>query len=57
MVRSGFMRSQWDELLPMMESDVVDPPIGSTYPLEDVRVALTDLAERRATGKSVLSLK
>ena len=57
MVRSGFMRSQWDELLPMMESGVVDPPIGSTYPLEDVRVALTDLAERRATGKSVLSLK
>ena len=38
MVRSGFMRSQWDELLPMMESGVVDPPIGSTYPLEDVRV-------------------
>ena len=57
MVRSGFMRSQWDELLPMMESGVVDPPIGATYPLEDVRVALTDLAERRATGKSVLSLK
>jgi hypothetical protein len=35
----------------------VDPPIGTSYPLEDVRQALTDLAERRATGKSVLTLR
>jgi NADPH2:quinone reductase len=57
MVRPGFMRKQWDELVPMMESGVVSPPIGSTYPLEDVRSALTDMAERRATGKSVLTLR
>jgi NADPH2:quinone reductase len=56
MVRPGFMRKQWEELLPMMESDAVNPPVGTTYPLEDVRRALTDMAERRATGKSVLSL-
>jgi NADPH:quinone reductase len=57
MVRPGFMRSQWDELVPMMESGVVNPPVGSTYPLEDVRRALTDMAERRATGKLVLALR
>jgi NADPH2:quinone reductase len=57
MVRPGFMRKQWEELVPMMESGVVSPPIGTTYPLEEVRQALTDMAERRATGKSVLALR
>jgi NADPH2:quinone reductase len=57
MVRPGFMRAQWDELVPMMQAGVVDPPVGATYPLEDVRQALTDLAERRTTGKSVLVLR
>jgi NADPH:quinone reductase len=57
MVRPGFMRRQWDELVPMIESGAVNPPVGSTYPLEDVRRALTDMAERRATGKLVLALR
>jgi NADPH:quinone reductase len=57
MARPGFMRRQWDELVPMMESGAVNPPVGSTYPLEDVRRALTDMAERRATGKLVLALR
>ncbi len=57
MARSGFMRSQWDELVPMMESGMIDPPVGTTYPLEDVRLALTDMAERRTLGKSVLTLR
>jgi NADPH:quinone reductase len=56
MVRPGYMRQQWDALLPMMESGVVDPPIGATYPVDDVRQALTDMAERRTLGKSVLTL-
>lgn len=56
MGRPGFMRAQWDELVPMMEAGVVAPPVGTTYPLEDVGRALTDMAERRATGKSVLLL-
>ena len=57
MVRPGFMRRQWDALVPMMEAGVIAPPVGATYPLEDVRTALTDLAERRATGKLVLTLR
>ena len=57
MVRPGFMRRQWEALLPMMESGAVNPPIGTSYPLEGVRTALTDMAERRATGKSVLTLR
>ena len=57
MVRPGFMRRQWDELMPMMESGVINPPIGRSYPLQEVRQALTDMAERRSTGKSVLTLR
>ena len=55
MVRPGFMRSQWDELMPMLESGAVDPPVPTTYPVEDVSRALTDLAERRVLGKTVLT--
>jgi NADPH2:quinone reductase len=57
MGRPGFMRQQWQELLPMMETGAVNPPVGRTYPAEEVRTALTDLSERRATGKLVLTLR
>jgi NADPH2:quinone reductase len=57
MVRPGFMREQWDQIVPMMDSGAVEPPIGTSYPVEEVQQALTDMAERRATGKSVLTLR
>ena len=53
MVRPGYMQDQWRALLPMIESGVVKPPIGSTYPLEDFGRALVDMDERRTLGKSV----
>jgi NADPH:quinone reductase len=56
MVRPGFMASQWEALLPMIESGVADPPVATTYPLEEVARALTDLEQRRALGKTVLTL-
>jgi NADPH2:quinone reductase len=57
MVRPGFMRGQWDALLPMMESGVVDPPVGTTYPVEEVARALGDLEQRAVLGKTVLTLR
>jgi NADPH:quinone reductase len=57
MVRPGFMRAQWDELLPMLESGVIDPPVGSTYSLDEVGQALADLEGRRTLGKSVVRLR
>jgi NADPH:quinone reductase len=54
MVRPGFMRGQWEKLLPMMVAGVIAPPIGRTYPLADIREALTDMDERRTLGKSVI---
>jgi NADPH2:quinone reductase len=55
MVRPGFMRRQWDALLPMLESGVVDPPVRTTYPVEEVGRALTDLENRAVLGKIVLT--
>jgi NADPH:quinone reductase len=55
MVRPGFMRRQWDALLPMLESGVVDPPVRTTYPVEEVGRALTDLEDRAVLGKIVLT--
>ena len=54
MARPGFMRVQWDELLPMLESKVVHPPVGRVYPLDETGAALADLAARRTVGKSVV---
>jgi len=56
MARPGFVRAQWDELLPMLESGVVDPPVASTYPIEEVSRALRDLEDRKVLGKTVLTL-
>ena len=54
MARPGFMRAQWDELLPMLASGVVDPPVGRTYAFDEMGAALADLADRRTVGKSVV---
>ena len=55
MVRPGYMREQWDALLPMIESGVVDPPIGDVRPGRGVRRRRsTDMDERRTLGKTVL---
>jgi NADPH2:quinone reductase len=56
MARPGFMRAQWEALLPMLASGVVDPPVATTYPVDQVSRALADLEERTALGKIVLTL-
>ena len=57
MTRAGYLQRQWQALLPMLESGVVDPPVATTYPLEDVARALTDLERRVVLGKTVLLLR
>jgi NADPH2:quinone reductase len=56
MVRPGFMREQWEALVPMMESGVVDPPIGKVYPFDQMADALEEMAQRRTLGKSVVAV-
>ena len=55
-IRPGYMRGQWDELIPMIESGIIDPPIGDVLPLESISQALIDLEERRTLAKTVLTL-
>jgi NADPH2:quinone reductase len=57
MVRPGYMRQQWEALVPLMESGVIAPPIGATYPLEEFGRALQDMADRKTLGKSVVTLR
>ncbi len=57
MVRPGYMQEEWQALLPMIESGVVKPPIGSTYPFEEFGRALVDMDQRRTLGKSVVRVR
>jgi len=52
--RPGFVRRQWDELMPFLESGAIDPPISGTYPLERAGEALARLEDRSVLGKVVL---
>jgi NADPH2:quinone reductase len=52
--RPGFVRGQWDELVPFLESGAIDPPISGTYPLERAGEALARLDDRSVLGKVVL---
>ncbi|GAA4369530.1 NADPH:quinone oxidoreductase family protein [Nocardioides caricicola] len=57
MLRPGYMQQQWAELVPMMASGVVKPPIGATYDLEGFAQALLDMDARRTLGKSVVRVR
>jgi len=57
MFRPGYMHEQWAELLPMLESGVVKPPIGATYDLDGFAQALVDMDARKALGKSVVRVR
>jgi NADPH:quinone reductase len=57
MVRPGYMHQQWQALLPMIESGVVKPPIGTTYGMDDFGRALLDLDQRKALGKLVVRVR
>jgi NADPH2:quinone reductase len=52
--REGYVRQEWDRLLPHLESGAVAPPISGTYPLERAGEAVALLGERSVLGKVVL---
>ncbi|MFY0407105.1 NADPH:quinone oxidoreductase family protein [Solicola sp. PLA-1-18] len=57
LARPGYVRGQWDAILPHVASGVLDPPVGATFGLDDAVAALTEIDERRATGKVVLTIR
>ena len=52
---TGYLRRQWDDLVPLLESGAVDPVIGEVRSLDEVAIALLAVEERRATGKVLLT--
>ncbi len=56
MTTPGYLHKQWQALLPMMESGLVDPPIGKVYEFDDFGQALVEMDERRTLGKSVVTV-
>ncbi|MGR7027378.1 NADPH:quinone oxidoreductase family protein [Geodermatophilus sp. URMC 62] len=50
-------RQHWSELLPLLESGVVDPPIGAVHPLEETARAIRELDERRAVGRVLVRVR
>ena len=55
--RPAFLQEQWGRLLPHLEAGRLDPPVGSTHPLEEAGEAIAELDERRATGKVLLAVR
>ena len=45
------------ELLKMVAQGSIAPAVSAVYPLEDAAVALTDMMQRRSTGKLVLGTR
>jgi NADPH2:quinone reductase len=52
-----YLQEQWAEVRPMLEAGLLDPPISTVHPLEDVVEALREIDERRARGKVLLRVR
>ncbi|WP_182378401.1 NADPH:quinone oxidoreductase family protein [Nocardioides sp. WS12] len=53
----GYMNQQWNQLLPMIESGAVKPPIGKVYGIDEFGQALADMDARATLGKSVVRIR
>jgi NADPH2:quinone reductase len=42
---------QWRDLVPLIESGAIDPPIGRVFDLEDAAAAIRLLDGRRVAGR------
>ncbi len=47
----GHPARQWRDLVPLIGSGAIDPPLGPVFPLEDAAAAIRELDERRAVGR------
>ncbi len=53
----SFVQEQWADLLPLLEQGRLQPVLGSVHDLADAAAAVTELDERRATGKVLLRVR
>jgi NADPH2:quinone reductase len=47
---------QWRDLMPLMRSGAIDPPLGPVFALEDTAAAIRELDERRAAGRVLVRM-
>ncbi|CAM3281662.1 NADPH:quinone oxidoreductase family protein [Nocardioides dubius] len=57
MRRAGYLKQQWNEIVPLIETGSIKPPIGAVYPVEEFGQALLDLDARKAVGKLVVAIR
>ncbi|MCV2488531.1 NADPH:quinone oxidoreductase family protein [Geodermatophilus sp. YIM 151500] len=55
--RPEYVREQWQELVPLLESGAIDPPIGGVFGLDDAGAAIRELDDRRAAGKVLIRVR
>ena len=53
----AYAGQQWRELLPLIESGAINPPIGPVYRLDGAAAAIRELDERRAAGKVLIRIR
>src|SRR3954451_9126790 len=47
---------QWRELLPLLRSGAIDPPIGSVFALDQAASAIREMDQRRAVGRVLIRI-
>ncbi len=52
-----YASQQWRELLPLLRSGKIDPPIAAVYPLDQTATAISELDERRAAGRILIQIR
>lgn len=52
----AYIGTQWREIEKLLESGVIDPPLGRSYPLANAAEAVSELARRTATGKVLVAV-
>jgi len=50
----GHAGQQWRDLVPLMRSGAIDPPIGSVFALDQAAAAIREIDQRRAAGRVLL---
>ncbi|HVP03891.1 MAG TPA: NADPH:quinone oxidoreductase family protein [Solirubrobacteraceae bacterium] len=53
----AFPAAAHEDLIAWWQQGLIDPPVGTVYPLEDGARALEDFAARRVTGKAVIRVR
>ena len=53
----SFAGKQWRELVPLIESGLIRPPVSSVYPLNQAATAIRVLDERRAVGRVLIDVQ